>query len=360
MGKLWLGGVSLLTRFFVHSLFLLLLALSLIFLMEDGFYQNWFGFLAISCIPSLVIINAVWQFNYPNKLARIHSQPWRGLSFTLLAIALGLIVAALSMQWVGLNIAPPTPFLMMFIILSVVAVMWQLLVFEGWPFHGLSNSMKGWAMLCSSYVLAYLLYQIFFDFSLLSGIPESWRAIAPLGLFEPWTAIVYLITTLSVIFAFQLVDFRPFTNLRSKQNLCAKQPYHGLLLGSTVLLLSLLTFWLATQFFKIDPVTFMVKAPVSFLFGLFLMMDTTGNQVFLSIRQPWRGLLLIALSMMLGALMCRGYEWIMYGVLAHIVSGAPTYSAELWLANAMLSMTFPLILIYCHFFKFWPIQRYPL
>ena len=108
----------------------------------------------------------------------------------------------------------------------------------------------------------------FFDFSLLSGIPESWRAIAPLGLFEPWTAIVYLITTLSVIFAFQLVDFRPFTNLRSKQNLCAKQPYHGLLLGHSAATFAP-DFLAGNAVFKIDPVTFMVKAPVSFLFGLF-------------------------------------------------------------------------------------------
>lgn len=349
-------GITLLGQLVIHTLFLLLLALSMIFFMDDGFYQNWFGFLAISSIPALVIINAVWQFSYPAMLARITGQPWRGISFTLLAIGLGMIIAFASAHWIGHGITPPTPFLMMFIILSVVAVMWQLMVFEGWPFNGLSNALKGWAMLVTSYVLAYLLYLVFFDFSLLSGIPESWLAIAPQGMFEPWTAIVYSITTLGVIFAFQLAECRPFAALKTRQSLCSKQPFYGLLFGAAVLVISLLVFWLMTGYFELDPVAFMVRAPVSFLFGLFLIMDTTGNQMFLAIRQPWRGLLLIVLSMMLGGLMCSGYEWFMYGVVDQIVSGAPSYSAELWLANAMLSMTFPLILIYCHFFKFWPLS----
>lgn len=352
-------SVAIVGQFLVHALFIVLLSLFVIFLMEDGFYQQWFGFLAISCIPALVIINAVWQFRYPNRLARIQSQPWRGLGFTLLAIGMGQMIAFVSLHGIGGSIAPPTPFLMMFIILSVVAVMWQLLVFEGWPFNGLRDAMKGWAMLGSSYGLAFLLYWCLLDFSRLPGIPESWVAMSPQGLFEPWGAIVYSITTLGVLFAFQLVEFKPFTLLKSQENRWSRQPYYGLLFGSVVLLLSLLIFWLATGYFKSDAVAFMVRAPVSFLFGLFLMMDTTGNQVFAAVKQPWRGLFLIVLSLLLGILMCLSYEWFMYEVLGHIVAGPPTYTAELWLANAMLSMTFPLILVYCHFFKCWPLQKAP-
>ena len=351
-------GRTLMSKFLINSLFLIVISLFLIFLMDNIFYKNWFGFLSISIIPSLIIINTIWQFKHPALLSRIETQPWRGLSFTVFAAVVGLSISFVGMKWIGHNIAPPTPFLMMFAILSVVMTMWQLLVFEGWPFNGMCSAIQGWAVLGTSYALAYLCYALFFDFSLLTGAPESWLAIAPQGLFEPWSAIVYFITTLGVIFAWQLLEFKPLSLLRYKETLVGRQPFYGLLLGGAVLLISLLVFKLGTGYFKADPVSFMVRGPISFLFGMFLIMDTTANKAFASIKQPSRGFLLIVLSMLLGFLLCICYEWFMYWMLNLIVSGAPSYVAELWLANAMLSMTFPLILIYCHFFNYWPIEPY--
>ncbi len=349
------AGGRLLGQFLLHGLWLVFLSLCGIFLLGAEFYQNWFGFIAISCIPALVIINAVWEFRYPDRLAGVRTQPWRGLGFTLLAVLPGLLLAYLSFNLVGAAIAPPAPFLMMFIILSVVVVMWQLLVFEGWPFVRLGRYLQGWAMLATAYLLAYCLYAVFFDFSLLTGLPASWYALAPRGLFEPWSAIVYAITTLAVLFALQLLEFRPFSLLKARPWWPARQPVYGLLVGGFTLLLSLLIFWLATGYFALDPVVFMVGGPVSFLFGLFLLQDTTANRVLVAMAQPARGLLLIVISMLLGVLLCRVYGWFMLSIAGQIASGPPGYSAELWLANAMLSMTFPLILIYCHFFSFWPL-----
>jgi len=359
MSKLALAeGKTLISKLLIHGIFLVILSLSLIFLMSDAFYQNWFGFLAISALPTLVVINAVWQFKHPGLLARISSQPWRGLGFTVFAIVTGLLIAFVSMKGIGHSLTPPTPFLMMFIILSMVMVMWQLMIFEGWPFSGMGSTVQGWAMLGASYVLAYLCYVWFFDFSLMAGIPESWIAIAPQGLFEPWSALVYSITTLGVLFAWLLLEFKPFLSLKSKDNLLGRQPFYGLLLAAFVLPISLLLFWLGTGYFDVDPVSFLVRGPVSFMFGMFLISDTTGNQAFADMKQPLRGILLIALSMSLGAVMCFCYEQFMYWMLDQSGSGASNnYAAELWLVNSMLSVTFPLILIYCHFFKFWPVER---
>lgn len=350
---LWLA--SPLSQFVVHSLILVGFSLSVIYLMTDRFYKNWFGFIAISTIPTLVIINSVWQFRVPGRLAGIVSQPLRGLAFTLFALFLGLLVAAVSLASIGHGITPPTPFLMMFIILSVVMVMWQLLVFEGWPFTGLGSRQQGWAMLIASYLLAYLCYSLLFDFSRLPGIPAQWIDLAPAGRFDPWSAIVFAITTLGVLFAMQLLEFRPFSSLKSGNHRCGRQPWYGLLLGSAVLVITVALFTLVTGYFRADPVAFMVRGPVSFLFGLFLILDATANQALATIRQPLRGVLLIVLSLAVGALMCGCYEWFMHWRVSRIDSGAPGYGAELWLANAMLSMTFPLILIYCHFLDYWPL-----
>lgn len=346
---------NLIGQFVIHSLVLVVCSLLFIFLMTDSFYQNWFGYIAISAIPTLVIINAVWQFRVPQPITRVGGQPLRGFCFALFAFVIGLGVAAASLVAIGHGITPPTPFLMMFIILSVVMVMWQLLVFEGWPFAGLGSRAQGWAMLAASYLLAYLCYWLFFDFSLLPGMPEEWLQIAPKGLFEPWYAIVFSITTLGVLFALQLLEFRPFSLLKASGGVWGRQPGYGLVLGVCVLAVSLALMISATGYFALDPVNFMVRGPVSFLFGLFLVLDTTANQAFSKVRQPLRGLLLILASMAVGALMCLLYEWFMHWRLSRISSGAPGYAAELWLANAMLSMTFPLILIYCHFLDRWPL-----
>ncbi len=51
----------------------------------------------------------------------------------------------------------------------------------------------------------------------------------------------------------------------------------------------------------------------------------------------------------------------MYGRLAPLVTGdvrpgPPTYDFEIWLASALLSVTFPLLIFYAEFFQFWPLQ----
>ena len=50
----------------------------------------------------------------------------------------------------------------------------------------------------------------------------------------------------------------------------------------------------------------------------------------------------------------------MYGALAPVVtgtlnSGPPPYDFEIWLASALLSVTFPFLIFYAEFFKFWPL-----
>jgi hypothetical protein len=37
---------------------------------------------------------------------------------------------------------------------------------------------------------------------------------------------------------------------------------------------------------------------------------------------------------------------------------APAYDHELWIANALLSITFPVISVYTGFFNFWPLTEH--
>jgi hypothetical protein len=52
----------------------------------------------------------------------------------------------------------------------------------------------------------------------------------------------------------------------------------------------------------------------------------------------------------------------LYGALAPTItgalpSGAPGYEYEIWLANALLSVTFPFLIFYAAYFNFWPLAN---
>jgi hypothetical protein len=56
-----------------------------------------------------------------------------------------------------------------------------------------------------------------------------------------------------------------------------------------------------------------------------------------------------------------GLSWL-YQSLAAIVtgrlhSGPPSYDFEIWLASALLAVTFPLLIISAVFFDFWPFKQ---
>jgi hypothetical protein len=48
---------------------------------------------------------------------------------------------------------------------------------------------------------------------------------------------------------------------------------------------------------------------------------------------------------------------VMPAVSGALPSGPPGYAAQLWLANALLAVTFPFLVIHAAFFHFWPLQK---
>jgi len=39
-----------------------------------------------------------------------------------------------------------------------------------------------------------------------------------------------------------------------------------------------------------------------------------------------------------------------------LAAGSPAYELEIWVANAMLGITFPLMVVFADFFEFWPLE----
>jgi hypothetical protein len=106
-----------------------------------------------------------------------------------------------------------------------------------------------------------------------------------------------------------------------------------------------------------DPVVFMVRVPVAVIFGVIIVLTLFQGVGFARFTQPTRGIAMTATVIVLAAVM-----WVLYSAAAHeivpgIASGAPTYGLELWLATAMLGVTFPVIVAFCEGFGFWPLSR---
>ena len=49
----------------------------------------------------------------------------------------------------------------------------------------------------------------------------------------------------------------------------------------------------------------------------------------------------------------KGYQALAIKVFG-LRQGGPAYSQELWITSAMLSITFPLMVLYASYFQFWP------
>jgi hypothetical protein len=106
-----------------------------------------------------------------------------------------------------------------------------------------------------------------------------------------------------------------------------------------------------------DVVAFMVSVPIPFIFGTIIVLNMMQGSLFGKLAQPWKGVLNAIASAVIGVVLAR-----IYGVLAPVVTGAvkpgpPSYDFEIWLASALLAVTFPFLIFYAEFFRMRPLQR---
>jgi len=115
-----------------------------------------------------------------------------------------------------------------------------------------------------------------------------------------------------------------------------------------------------TRLVGFDPVQHLVRVAVSLIYGIFLVQIMMRHQLFAGWRQPLRGVALTAIAGLLALLM-----YSLYAISASVISartvpaGPPAYELEIWVANAMLGITFPLMIVVADFFELWPLNRPP-
>ncbi|MCC6073956.1 hypothetical protein ACFPTX_19795 [Pseudomonas sp. GCM10022188] len=330
------------------------LSLALIGCFSGEFFATWVTFFVVCCVPVQIVLSMLWRNQYPAWLGGL-PQPARGLGLLGLALLGGALVAILVFVTQARLAGPPTPFTLMYVIFCVLLTFWWVIVWECWPLSALTRQplALGLGTLLVAYLLGYRLFTALFDFSALAGAPFYRADLDPHGAVPAFEMLAFAVTTVGVMFACMLLDFWPLANI---PRLC-RQPVAGLARSALVLVLSGIFYAAGTRGLGIEPVPFMVHGAIGLLFGALVPLLMFEGQLFAPLAQPLRGVLQLGVAVLAGAVLPRlywaGAPWLS----GPLSAGAPAYGQELWLASALLAMTFPLLVAFSQFLDFWPLRR---
>jgi len=301
-----------------------------------------------------VVIGITWGTNHP-AFAGSRSQPAKGLLLILVSLAAGAVVAVVHFFLVGAGAAPPPPMAAQCIITSVITTFWFAVMFGGWPFVNLIKNpvAAGLSLLAACYVVNYLLFQLLFNYSFMQGAPVYVAAADPHGLFNAWNVLVFEMAALAVLFLVLNFDLWPFT--KSPAVMC--QPVLGLVWTTAALVIGGLAYYLGVTVGGMDVVAFMVQVPIPFIFGTIIVLNMFQGSLFGKFEQPLRGILNSLAALVIGELLARAYGALAPMVTGTVNPGPPAYEYEIWLASALLGVTFPFLIFFAEFFRMWPLQR---
>jgi hypothetical protein len=336
----------------VATVLMMAVALGFVSLFSLPTFTGWVAYFLLCVIPMQIVAAVTWGAN-PRFVAS-QGQPAKGAVLTLTTLAVGVVVCALAYVTIGGSISPPTPMLAMFSIVSVVITFWLAIMWGGWPFTGIVKNPvpAGVLMLVVCYLINYALFRVFFDYGFMKDAPVYVAAQDPHGLFPAWNALVFYLSCLAGMFFLVNFDLWPLTTVPS----IMRQPVLGLVWTIAVLVLGGAAFYVGVVALGMDPVAFMVRVPVPFIFGTIVVQNMLKGSLFAGQAQPVKGVLNVVAVVVIG----EALSW-MYGRLAPMVTGdvrpgPPTYDFEIWLASALLSVTFPLLIFYAEFFQLWPLS----
>jgi hypothetical protein len=338
------------------TLLVMAVALAFVSLFSFATFSGWVAYFLLCVIPIQIVMAITWGGEHPRGAASA-AQPARGLLLTLVALAVGAIVAQAALPIAGGSVTPPAPMLAHWTIVAVPITFWAAIMWNGWPFTALIKNRvgAGVTMLVACYVVNYLLFRVLFNYEFMRGAPVYVPALDPHGMFNAWSALVFYVTALAAMFLAICFDLWPLTNFPAVM----QQPVLGLVWTLAALLIGSLAFYVGVDVIHMDVVAFLVTVPVPFIFGSIIVLNMLQNSLFGRMAQPVKGVMNVAAVVVIGTALSR-----LCGALAPLVtgrlnSGPPAYDFEIWLASALLSVTFPFLIFYAEFFRFWPLAPSP-
>jgi hypothetical protein len=323
-------------------------------LFDFSTFGSWVAFLMTCIIPMEITIGVAWGTNQPRFAAR-QKQPVRGILQAALTVAAGMVVAPVYLSLAGGNVTPPGPVPSHAIIGSVIVTFWATIIFGGWPFKAVIKNeiAAGLATLVSAYVINLLLFRLLFDYGFMRDAPVYEPSLDPHGVFTALNVLVFYVTFISIMFLMLSFDLWPLTKFPAVM----QQPVLGIVWTAICLALGGLVFWIGVHVIQMDIMVFLVTVPIPFIFGTIIVLNMLQNTLASRLTQPAKGIANAALVAIIGSALAQFYRQVSRVVTGTLHSGPPTYDMEIWLASALLAVTFPLLIFFAEFFKFWPLAK---
>ena len=104
-----------------------------------------------------------------------------------------------------------------------------------------------------------------------------------------------------------------------------------------------------------DPMAFLTQVTAPFIFGSIIVLNMLQNSLFAKASPPLKGVLNTLAAASIGVVLAHCTSPSRRSVTGVLPSGAPGYEREIWLANALLSVTFPFLIYFAVFLAFWPL-----
>ncbi len=335
----------------VALLLVIIISLGIISLFEEATFSTWVAFLFMCCVPAQIVFALVWHCSIPAAASRL-AQPGRGIALTLLTALIGMVIAVVIYHLAGKGHGV-TPMLLMYTILTVVVTFWFAVLWHCWPVTLISDNplVIGASALLVAYFGAYAVFAIFFDFSFLQGAPVYFADADPGGMFMAWIPMSFAVTTVAMILTLVLFDFWPVAGIRN--------PNVKVLAASGLVLLTAgVVYYLGVCLAGMDKVRYLSLVPVSYIFGIFLPLSLMRGSLFSRLQQPLKGLVLTVFCAVAAVILQRLYLLLGPVVSGPLVAGPEGhYQEELWLASALLGLTFPVLVVVTDYFDFWPLKK---
>jgi hypothetical protein len=296
-------------------------------------------------IPISAVIGMLWQGAEPKAIAGL-PQPLRGVAFTAIGAAVGTVVFFILSATLGGG-KGATPFLGFGIILSVVVTFMLALMWGCWPFTLIKNRLlAGLFFLVAAYVITGLLVRAL-NFAFLAGAP-FYEGMDPAGPIPAWDGLVGAITCLAAMFVVLHFDLpvKRFPRLM-------KQPILGALWTVVANVIGWSSYFLGTRVFALTPDKFLATVPVPFIFGSVVLLTPLAGSATTGLKGPAKGIAGSVLAMIVGSVLARVYVLLMPMLTLDVP--ATRLDHNLWLATALLGVTFPFLAWHHDYFQLWPL-----
>lgn len=319
---------------------------------------SWVAVFIMCTIPTQIILIAVWQGRYPAFIAEL-GQPAKGIAILAMMGCAAAVIMPVVLVVSGGALAQPSPFVSMFTVLSVCVSFWVMPLFQCWPVSAVTTHPVGIGIGCLlvTYIGAWAVWHLGFDFTAMQGAPFYQAALDPHGAFGAWPALSFIVTASLVIIGLVMFDFWPITKAAEVLPVLGRQPGRTVFAAVLVLAVTSAIYFGFVNGLHMDVVDYQVRVPVSGLFGQLILLHMMQTAPFQSMAQPFKGLALTILVVILAPLTYWLYSVAALTLVGPMPAGAPGYVLDVWIATAMLSVTFPLFVTYGDGFGFWPLKR---